>query len=387
MVPSAVGGLAAAAALFALRTKRSRPESGSSERGISRRQLLQYGAGIAAAAATAGIAGRTILQHTASAAASRLGVKIPLPHSKAPAIAGDPQADAPGAASFYTPNATFYRVDTALTVPQVEADTWSLTIHGMVDQPLHITYAQLLAMPLVERDITLACVSNDIGGPYVGNARWTGVLLKPLLEKAGVQPGSTQILSRSADGWTCGTPTAVVLDGRDAMLAVSMNGEPLPLKHGFPVRMIVPGLYGYASATKWVTDIELTTFERKAYWVSRGYAQLGPIKTQSRIDTPKPLATVPAGLVKVAGIAWAQHKGVAKVEISIDDGPWQPADLAGEDTVDTWRQWVFPWQATAGSHRITVRATDKTGYVQTATRKSTYPDGATGQQQLLVTVA
>ena len=386
MVPAVLGGLAALATLYALRIKRSRGSEGSERRLLTRRQLLRLGGAIAAAAAVAGESGRLIVQHTATAAASRLGVKIPAPQSKAAAISGNPQADAPGAKPFFTPNNVFYRVDTALSVPQVDAATWSLTIHGMVDTPLKISYADLLAMPLVERDVTLTCVSNDIGGPYVGNARWTGVLLAPLLKKAGVQAGSTQILSRSVDGWTCGTPTAVVMDGRDAMLAIAMNGEPLPLQHGFPVRMVVPGLYGYASATKWVTDIELTTFERKAYWITRGYAQLGPIKTQSRIDTPKPLASVPAGMIPIAGVAWAQHKGIAKVEISIDGGAWQPANLAGEDTVDTWRQWVYPWRATAGAHRIAVRATDKTGYVQTGARKATYPDGATGRQELLVTV-
>jgi DMSO/TMAO reductase YedYZ molybdopterin-dependent catalytic subunit len=383
MVPAIVGGMAALATLYALRIKQSRLEDGSS---LTRRQLLRIGVSVAAAAAFAGETGRLILAHTGTAVASRKGVKIPAPTSKAPAITGNPQADAPGAKPFYTPNTAFYRVDTALSVPQVDANGWSLKIHGMVDQPFTITYAELLAMPLVERDVTLTCISNDIGGPYVGNARWTGVLLAPLLKKAGVQAASTQILSRSVDGWTCGTPTAVVMDGRDAMLAVAMNGEPLPLQHGFPVRMVVPGLYGYASATKWVTDIELTTFERKAYWITRGYAQLGPIKTQSRIDTPKPLAQVAAGMVPVAGVAWAQHKGIAKVEISIDGGAWTAATLAGEDTIDTWRQWVYPWQATAGPHRIAVRATDKTGYVQTATRKATYPDGATGRQELLVTV-
>ena len=388
MVPAFLGGLAALGALYVLRIRRSRqPEATGERTTINRRQLLQYGLSVAAAAAAAGAAGRTILQHTASAAASRLGVTIPAPASKAAAIVGEPAAGVPGSLPFFTPNADFYRVDTALSVPQVDAGSWSLTIHGMVDKPLKVTYAELLAMPLVERDITLTCISNDIGGPYISNARWTGVLLAPLLEKAGIKAGATQILSRSVDGWTCGTPTSVVMDGRDAILAVAMNGEPLPLQHGFPVRMVVPGLYGYASATKWVTDIELTTFERKAYWITRGYAQLGPIKTQSRIDTPKPLANVSVGIVPIAGVAWAQHKGIEKVEISIDGAAWMAATLAAQDTTDTWRQWSFPWKATAGAHRIAVRATDKTGYVQTATRKATYPDGATGQQELLVTVA
>jgi DMSO/TMAO reductase YedYZ molybdopterin-dependent catalytic subunit len=242
-------------------------------------------------------------------------------------------------------------------------------------------------MPLVERDITLTCVSNEVGGPYVGTARWTGVRLGPLLEAAGLQPGATQLLSRSVDGWTCGTPVQVVTDGRDALLAVAMNGRPLPLEHGFPVRMVVPGLYGYVSATKWLTDLEVTTFEKdKAYWTTRGYAEQAPIKVSSRIDTPKPFAPVPRGRVAVAGVAWAQHTGIARVEVSVDGGPWQAAQLAGEDGVDTWRQWVFPWDAAPGAHRLSVRATDKAGQLQDAKRRPVYPDGATGRQELVVTV-
>jgi DMSO/TMAO reductase YedYZ molybdopterin-dependent catalytic subunit len=325
-----------------------------------------------------------VLADAGRATASRLGISLPPLASAAPDPVGDPQAA--GAAPFYTPNADFYRVDTALTVPRLDADTWSLRLHGMVDEPMTLSFADLLAMPLVERDITLTCVSNEVGGPYVGNARWTGVLLGPLLERAGVQPGATQLLSTSADGWTCGTPTEVVTDGRDAMLAVAMNGEPLPFEHGFPVRMVVPGLYGYVSATKWVTDIELTTLDEQAYWITRGYAQQAPIKLSSRIDTPKALASLPAGTVAVAGVAWAQTTGIATVEVSIDGGDWQPAELAGEAGVDTWRQWFLRWDAEPGSHRITVRATDKAGVVQTDTRRPIYPDGATGQQQLLVTV-
>ncbi|MGI8875140.1 MAG: molybdopterin-dependent oxidoreductase, partial [Egibacteraceae bacterium] len=327
-----------------------------------------------------------VFADAARATASRLGITLPPLASPAPDPVGDPQVAVDGAVPFYTPNADFYRVDTALTVPQVDVESWSLRLRGMVDRPVTLSFADLLAMPLVERDITLTCVSNEVGGPYVGNARWTGVLLGPLLEQAGVQRGATQLLSRSVDGWTCGTPTSVVTDGRDAMLAVAMNGEPLPFEHGFPVRMVVPGLYGYVSATKWVTDLELTTFDEKAYWATRGYAERAPIKISSRIDTPKPLAQVPAGTVAIAGVAWAQTTGIAAVEVSIDSGPWQPAELAGEAGVDTWRQWVLRWDARPGSHRIAVRATDKAGVVQTATRRPIYPDGATGQQELLVTV-
>ena len=392
VVPSLLGGIAAAAVvLLLLRVRSPAPPAaavGEQDGGqvLSRRLLLRYGLAIAAGAVAAGTVGRTLLADAGRATASRLRVVLPAPASPAPAPVGDPQVAAPGAVPFRTPNADFYRVDTALTVPSVDAETWSLRVHGMVDTPLTLSYADLLAMPLVERDITLTCVSNEVGGSYVGTARWTGALLAPLLERAGVQAGATQVLSRSVDGWTCGTPTAAVTDGRDAMLAVAMNGEPLPLEHGFPVRMVVPGLYGYVSATKWVTELELTTFEEKAYWATRGYAEQAPIKLSSRIDTPKPLARVPAGTVPIAGVAWAQGTGIARVEVSIDDGPWQTAQLAGEAGVDTWRQWVLPWQAAPGSHRLTVRATDKAGRVQTATRRPVAPDGATGRQELFLTV-
>jgi DMSO/TMAO reductase YedYZ molybdopterin-dependent catalytic subunit len=379
--PAVLGGLAAAAALTTLRQRRATAEGPEA---VSRRALLGYGLAWTAAAAVAGTVGRQLLAGASRATASRRAVVLPPVASAAPAAVGDPQA--PGAAPFHTANADFYRVDTALTVPQVDAATWRLRLHGMVDRPVTFTFDQLLAMPLVERDITLTCVSNEVGGPYVGTARWTGVPLGPLLEAAGLQPGATQLLSRSVDGWTCGTPVEVVTDGRDALLAVAMNGSPLPLEHGFPVRMVVPGLYGYVSATKWLTDLEVTTFEKKAYWATRGYAEQAPIKVSSRIDTPKPFAPVKHGRVAVAGVAWAQHTGIAKVEVSVDGGPWQAARLAGEDGVDTWRQWVFPWDATPGAHRLSVRATDKAGRLQDAVRRPVYPDGATGRQELVVTV-
>jgi hypothetical protein len=235
--------------------------------------------------------------------------------------------------------------------------------------------------------VTLTCVSNPVGGRYIGNARWIGAPLADLLREAGVDPGADQIVSRSVDGFTVGTPTAVVMDGRDAMLAVAMNGQPLPLEHGFPVRMIVPGLYGYVSATKWLVDIELTTFASyDAYWVRRGWAQQAPIKTESRIDLPKPGATVPAGPVTVAGIAWAQHRGISRVGVSVD-GAWLPARLAAQDTIDTWRQWVYDWDAIPGEHTLAVRATDQTGATQTATLADPVPNGATGDHTISVTVS
>ncbi|NUS14521.1 MAG: molybdopterin-dependent oxidoreductase, partial [Streptomyces sp.] len=291
------------------------------------------------------------------------------------------------------PNADFYRVDTALVVPKVDANSWRLRIHGKgVWRPRTYSFDDLLRRELIERDITLTCVSNEVGGPYVGNARWIGVRLVDLLAECGVKPPSRggpadQLVSRSVDGMTIGSPVEDVMDGRDAMLALGMNGEPLPFEHGFPVRMVVPGLYGFVSACKWIEDIELTTFDSyDPYWVKRGWARRAPIKTASRIDTPKPFARPKAGTVMVAGVAWAQHRGIDKVEVRVDDGPWQEADLAAEDTRDTWRQWSLPWRATKGGHTLTVRATDRTGAVQTDQRTRTIPDGASGWHSVVVTV-
>jgi DMSO/TMAO reductase YedYZ molybdopterin-dependent catalytic subunit len=318
---------------------------------------------------------------------------LPPPASPAPAVPKGAGPRVPGLSPFVTSNADFYRVDTALVVPKVDATAWTLRIHGKgVDRPVTLSYDDLLRRDLVERDITLTCVSNEVGGPYAGNARWTGVRLAGLLAECGVRPPSKggpadQLVARSVDGMTIGSPVEDVMDGRDALLALGMNGEPLPFAHGFPVRMVVPGLYGFVSACKWIEDIELTTFDSyDPYWVERGWARRAPVKTQSRIDTPKPFARPGAGTVMVAGVAWAQHRGIDKVEVRVDDGPWQEARLAAEDTADTWRQWTFPWQATPGGHTLTVRATDRTGAVQTGKRARTVPDGASGWHSVVVTV-
>ncbi len=292
-----------------------------------------------------------------------------------------------------TPTKDFYRVDTALVVPKVDATTWRLRVHGKgVTRPVSLSFDDLLRREAIERDITLTCVSNEVGGPYVGNARWIGVRLADLLAECGVTPPSKggpadQLVARSVDGMTIGSPVDDVMDGRDALLAFGMNGRPLPFEHGFPVRMVVPGLYGYVSACKWIQDIELTTFDAyDPYWVKRKWARRAPVKTQSRIDTPKPFARPRPGTVMVAGVAWAQRRGIREVEVRVDDGPWQQARLAAEDTVDTWRQWSFPWQAAKGGHTLTVRATDGTGQMQTALRARTIPDGASGRHSVVVTV-
>lgn len=342
-----------------------------------RRFLRTAGLGLGGAV-VASVLGRMLSQRRGVAQA-RSEVRLPAPVSPAPPLPAN------AASGYVTDNADFYRIDTALIVPQVDPDTWKLRVYGMVDHEFTITYADLLAMPMVERYITLACVSNEVGGDLIGNARWLGVPVKDLLERAGPQPGADQVVSRSVDGWTCGSPTATLLDGRDALLAVGMNGEPLPIEHGFPVRMVVPGLYGYVSACKWISEWEVTTFAAfDAYWVPRGWSAQAVIKTESRIDTPR--GTKPAGPVVIAGVAWAQHRGIDKVEVRVDDGPWQTAELLGVASVDTWRQWRLTWQATPGEHQLTVRATDRDGMVQTEQEAPPAPDGATGWHTVRVTI-
>lgn len=354
---------------------------------LDRRRFLWTGFLAAGAAALSGVAGQYLVRRSA-AGASRADVRVPEPASPAPPVPAGADLHVPGVGPFITSNDRFYRVDTALLTPAVPAEGWSLRVHGMVDREITLDYRELLARALIERDVTLTCVSNEVGGSYIGTARWIGAPLTDLLEEAGVRPGADQIVSRSADGFTAGTPTAAATDGRDAMLAVAMNGEPLPLDHGFPVRMIVPGLYGYVSATKWLVDLELTTFGAyDAYWVRRGWAQQAPIKTESRIDTPSGRSSLHAGPVPVAGVAWAQRRGIAAVEVRVDGGSWQPAELGAQDTVDTWRQWVYRWDATPGSHTLQVRATDRTGAVQTAQPAPPAPDGATGYHTVAVSVS
>ena len=291
-----------------------------------------------------------------------------------------------GLSPFYTPDADFYRVDTALVLPQVAADTWQLRIHGMVDNPVTVTFDQLIQRPMVEHDVTLTCVSEAVGGGYIGNARWQGVLLADLLREAGIQSGADQIVMRDVKGMTIGVATEPVMDGRTSLLAVGMNGQLLPQEHGYPVRVVVPGLYGYVSATKWVVDMELTTFGAfDAYWVKQGWSQQAPIKTESRIDVPKRRSTVAAGQVTIAGVAWAQHRGIEGVEVSVN-GVWYEAKLPAQDTIDTWRQWYYVWDATPGPHVLQVRATDQSGYTQTAVNHKTEPNGATGYHTIAVTV-
>lgn len=360
--------------------------STSAER-YSRRRLLAAGGSIGVAAVSTAVLGRWLALERFGAARSRAAVQLPSPVETAPSLPRDASADIAGLSRFHTSNREFYRVDTALTVPQIAAEDWELRIHGMVRRPLRLTYQQLLQRPLIERDVTLACVSNPVAGPYVGNARWIGVRVADLLRELGIDSAADQVVSRSHDGMTIGTPTAALTDGRDAILAVAMNGEPLPLAHGFPVRMVVPGLYGYVSACKWIVEMELTTFDRyDAYWVKQGWAQQAEIKTASRIDTPLDGSTPRAGIVTVAGVAWAQRRGIRGVEVQVDEAEWRPAELVAVPSADTWRQWFYRWRADPGEHRLRVRATDGHGDRQTGKPRDTYPDGATGWHEVTVTV-
>jgi DMSO/TMAO reductase YedYZ molybdopterin-dependent catalytic subunit len=349
-----------------------------------RRFLIGVGAALGAAA-VAGVSGRWLTSRRAVTEA-RAAVSLPAPVQAAPPVPPDAELGLSQLTRYVTPNRDFYRIDTALYAPQVDPAGWQLRIHGMVRNPITLSFAELLARPQVERYLTLACVSNEVGGDLIGNARWLGVPVRDLLAQAQPLDGADQVVSRSVDGWTCGTPTAALLDGRDAILAVGMNGEPLPVEHGFPVRMVVPGLYGYVSACKWIVELELTRFaDFDAYWVPRGWSQQAPIKTQSRIDTPRSGARLKAGAVTVAGVAWAQHRGVTGVQVKVDDGPWEAATLAGAVSIDTWRQWSWRWNATAGRHTLRVRAVDATGE-QTGRRAPVEPDGATGWHEVSVEV-
>jgi DMSO/TMAO reductase YedYZ molybdopterin-dependent catalytic subunit len=359
---------------------------------IDRRKFVAAAAGTAATAAVAGVGGELLIGKRFKAAppsamASPPAVKVTPPRIvKQKPLPAEDSLNISGLSPFYTPNGQFYRVDTSLTIPQVSAATWQLRIHGMVDNPMTITFNQLSQMPMTEHDVTLTCVSEAVGGGYIGNARWQGTLLAPLLRKAGIQAGAGQIVMRDVNNMTIGVATDPVMDGRESLLAVGMNGQPLPAAHGYPVRVVIPGLYGYVSATKWVVDMELTTFGAfDAYWVKQGWSQQGPIKTESRIDVPKTKAGLSAGRVTIAGVAWAQHKGIETAEVSVD-GTWYTATMAAQDTIDTWRQWYYVWDATPGQHVLQVRATDKTGNAQTAVKHRTEPNGATGYHTIQVNV-
>jgi DMSO/TMAO reductase YedYZ molybdopterin-dependent catalytic subunit len=392
LVPVAVLAVVATGALLALlRPLRAaqdatRADAPSSEVRSDRRTFLLAAAAVAGIAAVGGVIARQYGELAATA--SRAGIKLPAPRSAAPAVPTGTVLDVDGITPYLTSNGDFYRVDTALRVPDVPVDGWTLRIHGMVERELELSYEDLLDRGLVERRITLTCVSNPVGGDLAGNATWLGVPVHVLLAEAGVEPGADAVRSRSADDFTAGTPLSALTDpDRGALVAVGMNGEPLPLAHGFPARMVTPGLYGYVSATKWLVELEVSRFaDFDAYWTTRGYAEEAPIKTSSRIDVPRSFADVAVGRTPVAGVAWSQDRGIDRVEVRVDGGPWEVAELGAEDGVDTWRQWVWWWEATEGNHTLEVRATDRTGASQTSRRAPIAPDGSTGWHSVSVTV-
>ena len=392
VLPSLVTALAGVGALWLL--VRARHDSAASQSpgdgdaarsGPSRRGVLITAAALAVAATAMGGAGRWIGHYR-----TRLtDIAFPKPADPAPAFPDGIEGQYPGVTPLRVPTGDFYRVDTRLDVPIVDIEGWTLTIDGMVDEKLTLTFDDLLSMPLIERDITLTCVSNSVGGPYVGGARWIGVRLTDLLEMAGVQDGVDQIFSTDVDGMTIGTPYELATDGRDAMIALGMNGEALPREHGYPARMVVPGLYGFISACKWIERITLTTYaDQDSYWTERDWATNAPIKISSRIDTPKVLETIDAGDTFIGGVAWAQQNGgVAKVQVQVDAGPWQDARLGPSAGNDYWRQWYFPWTADPGTHNLACRVIDGNGNTQTDVRTNPFPEGSSGIQTLVVKVA
>jgi DMSO/TMAO reductase YedYZ molybdopterin-dependent catalytic subunit len=392
------GGLAAITALVTLQWLYDRTpspegdaatEKKSSAVGKSRRAFLYgFGAVIGVAALSAGI-GRSLQVRGKRLIAGRGDVVLPAPAEALAPVPATAELDIEGLSTIITPNEDFYRIDTAFSVPRVELESWSVSLSGMVDRPYSLTYSDLLDLRMVERDITMSCVSNQVGGNLVGNARWLGVPLPEILDRAGVQEGADQVVAHSVDQFTVGFPTEAVYDGRDAILAVGMNGEPLPFEHGFPARLVVAGLYGYVSATKWLSEIELTRWDDyDAYWIPRGWAKEGPIKTQSRIDTPSDGARVDAGPLAVAGVAWAPDRGISRVEVQLgEDADWVEAELSESLSKNTWLQWTAQWTPTPGSYQIRVRATDGEGNTQTDEVRPPAPDGATGWHHVLVVVA
>ena len=405
-LPSVVAMAAAAIVLTVLMTKLRAPGLVEGERaparltltgdrapdpeaGLDRRRFLTWTGVSAGVGFLALVGGQVMLAGTRAADAARALFTLPTASVAADPIAAAASFDIEGLAPIITPNADFYRIDTALQVPRIDPSTWRLKITGMVENEVEIDFAELLALPLEESTTTLACVSNYVGGDLIGNATWLGYPIRELLARARPQSGADMVLSRSQDGFTAGTPIEALTDGRNAILAVGMNGEPLPLEHGYPVRMVVPGLYGYVSATKWVVELKLTRFaDEQGYWTPRGWSALGPVKLSSRIDVPRDGTSATAGSVVIAGVAWSQHVGVSAVAVQIDDGLWQDATLADAISVDTWRQWAYTWtDASIGNHSIKVRATDAAGLVQTSATADVAPDGATGLHEISVSVS
>ncbi|MDI3213169.1 molybdopterin-dependent oxidoreductase [Arthrobacter sp. AL12] len=397
-IPTVIGTVAGLIALRFLVTRlwrmRQWPDMDSDlsakapDRPVTSRRAFFAATGVtAAASAIAATGGRLLSAARSNVAQARESLQLPAAAKPAPAVPAGVQSMAPGVTPWVTPNNDFYRIDTALSVPEINAQDWELRVHGLVDREIRLSFQDLLDANLIESHVSLTCVSNPVGGNLAGNAKWLGMPIRDVLKMAGPQEGADMVLSTSIDGFSASTPLEALQDDRDAMLAFGMNDEALPLEHGYPVRMVVPGLYGFVSATKWVVDLEVTRFaDSQAYWTQRGWSERGPIKTMARVEVPKSFAKVPSGRVAIGGTAWAQTRGITKVEVQIDNGPWTEAVLSTEASVVTWRQWSFDWEATPGPHYIKARATDGTGEVQTDQRADPVPDGASGWQSLMVTV-
>jgi DMSO/TMAO reductase YedYZ molybdopterin-dependent catalytic subunit len=384
---------------FVGRSREAHSEGGIA---VSRRNFVVVSGVAAVAGLAAGGAGR--LLSTGEGAAVAGADPAPLQPSQRgggagssgsealPEAAAEASLDVEGMPPLFTPNEDFYLIDTAISSPRINRDRWTLNITGAVDNPIELSYDDLLSLPTREADITLSCISNEVGGGLISNARWTGVLLSDVLQEAGlsqdkIASASEQLVGRSVDDWTSGFPTEIAFDGREALVAFGMNDEELPLKHGYPVRLVIPGLYGYVSATKWLTEIELTDWGFDAYWIKRGWSKEGPIVTQSRIDTVSDDSTVSAGTRPVGGVAWAPHRGIDRVEVSTDDGEtWNDARLAAQLDVDVWRQYVYDWEAEPGEYTLKVRATDGEGETQTEEEAAPQPSGATGYHTIKTTV-
>lgn len=382
-VPATVAVVAATLVLTAL--LRERPAVEPREGDLSRRRFLTWAGGVGVIGALAAAGGFALQAGARVVTAVRETFRLPAAAVTAAPVPAGAELGLDGLTPVITPNAEFYRIDTALQVPNLDPATWRLRVHGLVENEFELTWDELIALPLEESHTTLMCVSNPVGGDLVGSALWLGYPIRELLARAKPTREADMVLSHSSDGFTASSPLEALTDDRNAILAIGMNGEPLPLEHGFPVRMVVPGLYGYVSATKWVVELQVTRFdEARAYWTDRGWSARGPVKISSRIDVPRD--PVSAGEVVVAGVAWHQHTGIAGVEVSIDDGPWRDAELATAISADTWVQWSYRWDADPGSHVVKVRATSVDGEVQTDDTAPVAPDGATGHHAVAISV-
>ena len=383
ILPTVVGTACGIGVLRLLTATRAAKASPGEDDGIEAvdpgRRLSLAALGFTAAGLAAGIGGTVLGRARWSVARERDSQALPAPKNTPPPMPGDVNPKGVTLPSFITPNEKFYRIDTAITVPQVARADWTLRIHGMVDREITYTFDDLKQFEPIQKTVTLTCVSNPVGGNLISNATWLGYRVRDLLRSLKIYPEADMVLSTSIDGFTAGTPLQALTDDRDSLLAIGMNGVPLPVEHGYPARLVVPGLYGFVSATKWVVDLEITRFDKaKAYWTTQGWAAKAPIKTQSRIDVPRDFQSVRPGPNTFGGVAWAQNRGIKAVEVRIDDGPWQPATLGASYSNDAWRLWSFNWTAKPGSHTMSVRATDNTGAVQTGDAMGVIPDGATG---------